>query len=76
MPSAAMKTTTMETAGVNASSKMVNTKAVPIEVVQPVIVMVPVPADTEITGSIWSPDPEIRTAIASRYVVTVTRRQH
>ena len=79
MPSAAMKTAAMETTdvnGMNASSKMVQPKTVPIEVVQPVIVMVPVPADTEITGSVWSPNPEIRTAIASHYVTTVTCRQH
>jgi hypothetical protein len=70
---AAVKAATVKAATMETTAKMVSRETVPIEMVQPGVIMIAVPAVGEIAIPVRSPDSKIRTG--SIYVITVTPRE-
>jgi hypothetical protein len=69
----AVKAATVKAATMETTAKMVSRETVPIEMVQPGVIMIAVPAIGEIAIPVRSPDSKIRTG--SIYVITVTPRE-
>jgi hypothetical protein len=70
---ATVKAATVKAATMETTAKMVSRETVPIEMVQPGVIMIAVPAIGEIAIPVRSPDSKIRTG--SIYVITVTPRE-